>query len=114
MPWKSKIHDPLPAHARKQLNARRGRKPKEKGRLYDTPDWRMARAAHIAENPLCAECERHGRATAGVIVDHIRPHDNDPDLFFDPSNWQTLCRSCHSTKTTTKDHRGFSGGRRRE
>src|SRR5690625_1775361 len=29
-------------------------------------------------------------------VDHIKPHKSDPALFWDLSNLQSLCASCHS------------------
>jgi len=34
-----------------------------------------------------------------AIVDHIRPHRGRPELFFDESNLQTMCKSHHSIKT---------------
>jgi 5-methylcytosine-specific restriction endonuclease McrA len=32
-------------------------------------------------------------------VDHIRAHNGDLRLFWDRSNWQGLCKPCHSRKT---------------
>lgn len=112
MPKRSKVHDPLPPSVRAQVNAAKGRKPREKDRLYDTPDWRWLRAAHIAQHPLCVECLGRGVRRPAIVVDHIKPHGGDVDLFFDIENLQSLCRPCHSRKTTLRDHRGFAGGRR--
>jgi 5-methylcytosine-specific restriction endonuclease McrA len=32
-----------------------------------------------------------------VIVDHIVPHRGDQGLFWDTSNWQSLCKKCHDS-----------------
>jgi len=61
--------------------------------------WRRARAYFLRHNPLCAECERQGRPKPATIVDHIKPHRGDADLFWDVDNWQALCATCHSVKT---------------
>lgn len=58
--------------------------------------WRTARAGFLAQNPLCAGCERLGRVTEAKVVDHIEPHRGDQEKFWDRSNWQSLCASCHS------------------
>jgi 5-methylcytosine-specific restriction protein A len=65
--------------------------------------WRKARDAFLRAHPLCAECERRGRVTAANEVDHIRPHKGDQAMFWDSSNWQSLCKTCHSTKTAAED-----------
>ncbi|MGI6721758.1 MAG: HNH endonuclease [Anaerovoracaceae bacterium] len=31
------------------------------------------------------------------------PHRGDQKLFWDRSNWQSLCKSCHDSKTMTED-----------
>ena len=61
--------------------------------------WQAARAAWIATYPLCVECERQGRTTAATDVDHITPHRGNMERFWDVSNWQALCASCHAKKT---------------
>lgn len=40
---------------------------------------------------------------AATVVDHIIPHRGDQKLFWDRSNWQALCKSCHDSKTMTED-----------
>lgn len=52
-------------------------------------------------------CRSAGRLTAASVVDHIRPHRGDAELFFDPENWQSLCKPCHDG---TKQSGEKSGG----
>jgi 5-methylcytosine-specific restriction protein A len=65
--------------------------------------WQKARAAFLSSHPLCAEHERQGRVVAASVVDHRIPHRGDQRLFWDRSNWQPLCKSCHDTKTASED-----------
>jgi len=67
-------------------------------RGYDAK-WRRARARFLRDNPLCCKCMRNGRFTPATVVDHIKPHRGDMVLFWDRSNWQPLCKSCHDEKT---------------
>lgn len=62
--------------------------------------WRRARQAFLARSPLCAECQRNGRVEAATVVDHIQPHRGNMALFWDSSNWQSLCKACHDRKTS--------------
>lgn len=63
-------------------------------RLYGRR-WRAARQAHLAGHPLCVYCAALGRVTAASVVDHIVPHKGCETLFWDASNWQSLCQPCH-------------------
>jgi len=65
--------------------------------------WSQARELFLKAYPICANCERRGRITAATVVDHIIPHRGDDFLFWDESNWQPLCASCHSRKTAKED-----------
>lgn len=65
--------------------------------------WRKARKAFLQSHPLCEECLKHGRYVKATDVDHIKAHRGDPKLFWDQSNWQALCHSCHSKKTARED-----------
>lgn len=67
-------------------------------RGYDK-HWRTASRAYLARNPLCAECRREGKLKPATVVDHIEPHRGDKKLFWDQSNWQSLCKLCHDRKT---------------
>jgi len=70
--------------------------------LYDTR-WRTARSVFLARHPLCRHCEQSGRTVSADVVDHIQPHKGDHELFWDQTNWQALCKSCHDTKTARYD-----------
>lgn len=77
--------------------------------------WQKARAEFLLLHPYCVYCVRDARiGSAGLaeiilecahrglplpygnIVDHRIPHRGDQVLFWDRSNWQTLCASHHS------------------
>jgi 5-methylcytosine-specific restriction protein A len=48
---------------------------------------------------LCTQCERRGRRVIAEVIDHIVAHRGDPQLFWDETNWQPLCKACHDHKT---------------
>ena len=60
--------------------------------------WQQKRKAFLMrpENVLCVFCAAKGLVTAATVVDHIKPHRGDDVLFWDETNWQSLCSSCHS------------------
>ena len=67
-------------------------------------NWNRARRVFLEAHPLCSECMKQGLYVKATDVDHIIPHRGDPKLFWDQSNWQALCHSCHSKKTNESDH----------
>lgn len=95
MPTRPPYHRPQRAHVPED-------RPHSASRGYGRR-WRKCRAAHLAVYPLCAECERQGRLRGATVVDHIRPHHGDPELLYDPGNWQSLCKRCHDQKTASRD-----------
>jgi len=84
---------------RKEVDERRG---SAASRGY-TGAWRKARMFFLRSHPLCAEHQRQGGIVLGEVVDHIVPHRGDKTLFWDSSNWQTLCKACHDRKTANED-----------
>ena len=74
--------------------------------------WQKARAGYLRSHPLCIQCESNGMTTAATNVDHRVPHKGDQELFWDKTNWQALCASCHSSKTASEDG-GFGNSPRR-
>ena len=61
--------------------------------------WVKIRQLWLIDHPLCVECSKEGRAEPGNIVDHIKPHRGNIELFYDLSNLQTLCKRHHDIKT---------------
>jgi 5-methylcytosine-specific restriction protein A len=74
-------------------------------RGYDAR-WAKASRQHLAEFPWCERCRAQGRMTLAECTDHIRPHKGDMALFWDPSNWQSLCLRCNTLKAI-KQEGGF-------
>lgn len=72
-------------------------RPSARARGYNT-QWDHARRDYLQAHPLCA-C-----GTPAIVVDHIIPHKGDKALFWDKSNWQPLCTTCHNS-TKQKEER---------
>jgi 5-methylcytosine-specific restriction protein A len=62
-------------------------------------EWRKARDIHLTNEPLCRECLKVNKFIPANVVDHIYDHKGDKQIFWDKTNWQSLCTSCHSKKT---------------
>lgn len=65
--------------------------------------WRRESKVFLQAHPLCVRCLASGKYVRATVVDHIVPHRGDQKLFWDRSNWQSLCKHCHDTKTMTED-----------
>lgn len=63
--------------------------------------WQKARNTFLArrENECCAIHMKRGERVPATVVDHRTPHRGDQRLFWDTSNWQALCKTCHDEKT---------------
>ena len=79
-------------------------------RLYDLQRWKRRRAAFLRTNPLCCMCQEVGKTTLATLVDHIKPHRGDPVLFWDQTNWQGLCATCHSGAKASFERTGKMRG----
>jgi 5-methylcytosine-specific restriction protein A len=90
MPKRIKTHDPRRIKTKDQ-------RPSASQRGYGAR-WQRYRAWFLAQNCACRECGR-----AATVVDHIRPHRGDYDLFWDELNHQPLCKRCHDQKTARED-----------
>ena len=72
--------------------------------IYNTRRWKQLRAAKVAENPLCEECEKAGRVRVTDEVHHIVPLDFSMNRFqleviaYDWDNLMSLCVECHKHK----------------
>jgi 5-methylcytosine-specific restriction protein A len=92
MPWKPKPHRPHPQYTRADP------RPSAGDRGYGWR-WQKARDSYLREHPLCVLCLSEGRTTAASVVDHRIPHRGSYELFWDPDNWQSLCKPHHDVKT---------------
>jgi 5-methylcytosine-specific restriction endonuclease McrA len=78
----------------------RYRKEWERGKTAERgygSQWRKQRLTFLKANPLCVFCLKRGVVTAANVVDHKVPHQGDQELFWDVSNWQSLCKKCHDS-----------------
>ena len=73
-------------------------------KLYTSMQWRKTSHAYRAQHPICELCEKEGRITAAVMVDHIIPI-RDGGKVWDFSNLQALCKRCNAQKTTKQGHK---------
>lgn len=76
---------------------------KERTKLYDSTDWRKARIHQLRKEPLCRICQDLGKVTLATVCDHIIPFRVHGD-FFDSSNYQSLCKTCHDRKSAKERH----------
>lgn len=65
--------------------------------------WRNTSKQYLRAHPLCVRCSLEGKYTQATVVDHIIPHRGDKLLFWDNTNWQSLCKPCHDRKTWKED-----------
>lgn len=73
-------------------------------RGYDAR-WRKARNAYLSDHPLCVRCLVEKFIVKATVLDHIIPHNGDPDLMWNKENWQSLCKRHHDQKTAKEDKR---------
>lgn len=77
-------------------------RPNRIERGYDQK-WVNYSKQYLKVNPFCVRCLEDGVYTPSAVTDHIIPHRQDKDLFWDISNHQALCKSCHDRKTAKED-----------
>ena len=95
----------------KRLRDNKGNKPAsrsnaEHSEFYQSKQWKSLRNYYIQMNPLCELCDKQGYTIAGECVDHIEP------MRFGGShtsidNLQTLCNSCHASKSGRESQRSY-------
>lgn len=95
MPEKARKYTGRKCGSRRIYDANR---PNSTQRGYNAR-WQRCTKIHLIQYPLCAECQRHGHNTEAIVVDHIIPHKGNPELFWNPDNWQSMCKACHDRKS---------------
>lgn len=91
--------------------------------------WQQARAGYLRLHPHCVmclaelgmmelepaevvvECARRGLPEPlATVVDHSVPHRGDPEIFWDSSRWQSLCKTHHDSDAQRRDKGGQRQG----
>jgi len=80
------------AAMRQQTHKRYNRQRDESDKFYSTVVWRRFRDHYLIMHPLCVDCEEEGDIEPAVVVDHIKPFKERPDLGLDEDNVRGLCR----------------------
>ena len=74
--------------------------------LYNSKRWRDLRAVVLRKQPLCADPFKENCHQPTTVADHIVDHHGNQQLFYDYTNLQGLCKSCHSRKTGESHGKG--------
>jgi 5-methylcytosine-specific restriction endonuclease McrA len=74
-------------------------RPSARARGYDA-EWQRERAIFLSADPICRGC-----GAPANTVDHVIPHKGDKRLFWDRSNWQPLCTTCHNRHKQRADRK---------
>ena len=100
MPKKPKYHRPKGFKGGEQTKRDYDRKRAgvESRKWYSSKRWKQLRAIVLASEPYCARCERRGIVTPSDTVNHKRPHRGSYELFWQRSNLEGVCASCHSSE----------------
>lgn len=85
-------------HEQERMQRVEARRPTASQRGYGAR-WQRESARFLEEHPFCV-C---GNAHRSEVVDHIKPHRGDQELFWDQSNWQAMAKACHDRKTARTD-----------
>lgn len=70
-------------------------------KLYNSKRWKVIRKAQLEAEPFCRSHARRGQLVIATDVDHVNPHNGDVVKFF-AGPFQSLCHSCHATKTDSE------------
>ena len=83
-------------------------------RLYAQKQWRhlrkqvLLRDLYRCQHPGCGKHLTGGRSHhSSAVVHHIKAHKGDLDLFYDASNLQSVCWSCHSGAIQSEEALGY-------
>lgn len=63
----------------------------------------LDRDEYRCQTPTCGRIEAD---TSQLVADHKRAHRGDPALFWDVTNLQTLCKTCHDSLKKAHDLKG--------
>lgn len=68
--------------------------------------WSKYSEQYRKDHPLCVMCEAKGKVVLTECVDHIiAVNGPDDPLFWEPTNHQGLCNTCHNIKSEAEGNR---------
>lgn len=89
---------------------KRSKTAKEHRWLYKTRTWKTLRQKILTRDTYT--CQRCGVAlTQGrtrptdAVVNHIKPHKGDEELFTHPDNLEAVCKKCHDSLIQSEEKR---------
>jgi len=86
-----------------------GRRVNANSAFYNSPAWRKNRLAYLMQNPYCVLCMEDDRIEPATVVDHIvRVNDGGDRMAW--HNLQSLCSTCHNSKSGREAHQAKAGG----
>lgn len=95
-------------HERDRRHDAKRRAEKPWRNLYKRKEWLEGRELHLTKHPLCAWCLQKGRIVPAKVVHHKVPHQGNEALFYDPDNWESLCKPCHDGAAQQQERIGYS------
>lgn len=66
-------------------------------KLLHSRRWRKVSKSYLFDNPLCVHCKGPASQVHHIIERHV-----NPDLAFEPSNFESTCRKCHAKITFSR------------
>lgn len=78
---------------------------KQARQFYSSRTWTLLSKAYRRKHPLCAHCMPKGITKVADVCDHIVEIADDWSRRLDGTNLQSLCNSCHATKTNVEKAR---------
>lgn len=72
----------------------------------------LKRDLYTCERCGCSLVTTNRHHPQAAVVNHKVPHKGDPALFFDLSNCESACKSCHDALIQREEVRGYSIGSR--
>lgn len=73
---------------------------------YGKAEWKAIRAAQLAAHPVCKMCMAEGVVTSATVVNHVRPHRGDWELFI-AGPFESLCKACHDGPVRAMEMQGL-------
>jgi 5-methylcytosine-specific restriction endonuclease McrA len=69
-------------------------------KIYKSKQWQKVRKLVLHRDPICVMCKASNRYVTANTIDHIIPI-NKGGLIYSLDNLQSLCSSCHNSKSAS-------------